>query len=218
MKEKNSKALTWGILVSVFLLVLFSVLKIINSPILDLQSQWLIISIIPILIGLIVGKYIGKIKAGGDGFEIELSDPKLISLPDITTVKSTSIDINDDWQSERLREYSRKSDLFLVHVYKPSSIEGQKFDIFVYLARHKEGSVSMIKTGLDDIKNVDFYFGKSWNHKVFTIKNNGRDIIGLKMCAYGTYLATCRVTFTDSKKEKVILYHYIDFEMANAIA
>jgi hypothetical protein len=101
----------------------------------------------------------------------------------------------------------------LVHVYKPSPTRPHWYDAFIYLVRHQKDSATPVKMGLSDVKKAEFYFGASWGHAVFPVENTGNNIIGVRTQAYGTFLATCRVTFSDSKQYQIIIYRYIDFEM-----
>ncbi|UCE58910.1 MAG: hypothetical protein JSU63_15890 [Phycisphaerales bacterium] len=97
--------------------------------------------------------------------------------------------------------------VFLVHVLRPSQRRGQKFDLFIYLKRHKSSS-------FDDIERAEFFFGKYWGNKIYTgTENNG--VIGVSTSAYGSFLCTCRVTFKGEDKHVVMLERYIDFEMGH---
>lgn len=114
------------------------------------------------------------------------------------------------WTHERSERYSVCRYTNLVHVIEPSSNPDQKYDILIYLFRHRpneEGS----PYGLNDVEKAEFYLGSAWNNRVFTC-NRGDTIgyIGIKVSAYGTFSCLCRVTFTDGKT--VVLDRYIDFE------
>src|SRR5262249_32002912 len=54
-----------------------------------------------------------------------------------------------------------------------------------------------------------------WGNEIFTIPNSG-GLLGVRTHAWGTFLATCRLTFTDSARPPIVLHRYIDFEMATA--
>ena len=64
----------------------------------------------------------------------------------------------------------------------------------------------------DDIAKAEFYFGESWGNEIFPVLNTG-SVIGVRTHAWGTFLACCRLTFTDVTRETVILYRYLDFHM-----
>ena len=98
--------------------------------------------------------------------------------------------------------YGQHRGYFLVHSYELSSTEGQDFDIFIYLFRHKSEDYS-------DIAKTEFFLGRYWGNKIFQGKRIGK-LIGIRTSAYGPFLCTCRVTFQDG--EEVILDRYIDFE------
>jgi hypothetical protein len=89
-------------------------------------------------------------------------------------------------------------------VISPS--EGYKgwYEIFIYLIRHKS-------TDFSDVKHADFFFGKSWNNRVFRGESDN-GIIGVRTSAFGSFLCVCRVTFHDGVT--IELNRYIDFEMS----
>jgi len=118
-----------------------------------------------------------------------------------------------NWTQKRSEEYLQTHGLFLVHVCKPSTIQGQRYDVRIFIIRHIPGSQPNQKEGFQDIDTADFYFGRSWGDRVFTAKNEG-SFIGVSTAAWGTFLAICRVTFKDRARAPVILYRYVDFEMA----
>lgn len=72
---KEHSILIIGIILSVLLLVFFVVLQSRDSSILKLDSRWILISGVPILIGLIVGGYIKSFKGFGIELEARLNDP-----------------------------------------------------------------------------------------------------------------------------------------------
>jgi hypothetical protein len=64
---------------------------------------------------------------------------------------------------------------------------------------------------------AEFFFGESWGNQRFTVNNSSwlgqrRGVIGVRVHAWGTFLAACRITFTD--QSEVVLYRFIDFFMA----
>lgn len=109
--------------------------------------------------------------------------------------------------SERKAIYQRNRSLVLVHVLKPSSQPGQKYDVYLYVKRHPEGQ-------LDDVARARFFFGRHWGNQVFEGQREG-SAFGVATAAYGPFLATCRVTFTDG--QAVTLQRYVDFEMGDLI-
>ena len=107
---------------------------------------------------------------------------------------------------EALYESFRK--VFIVHVLAPSEREGQDYDIFIYLKRHHDRSLS-------DVAKAEFFFGEHWGNRIFEGQHEA-DVIGVRVSAYGSFLCTCLVTFDDGKQAS--LYRYIDFEMGKVIA
>lgn len=119
------------------------------------------------------------------------------------------------WQSERAAEYTRTDGFMLVHVYRPSLEPGQAFEVFIFLVRHRTGSEGPPQRDFSEILTAEFFFGASWGNEIFTIPNSG-GLLGVRTHAWGTFLATCRLTFTDSARPPIVLHRYIDFEMATA--
>ncbi len=109
------------------------------------------------------------------------------------------------WSKERSKIYVNNRDIFLVHVIKPSVKEGQLYDVFIYLLRHKSDDLS-------DVKYAEFFLGPYWGNKVFQAVEENKGFIGISTSAYGTFLCMCRVTFTDNYQ--VEINRYIDFESA----
>lgn len=108
-----------------------------------------------------------------------------------------------DWDNERRNIYENNRGVFLTHVITPSNKSGQKYDIFIYLIRHKTSD-------FNDIEQAEFFFGHMWGNRVFeAIEKNG--MIGVATSAYGPFLCTCCVYFKDGTQIK--LNRYIDFEM-----
>ncbi len=91
----------------------------------------------------------------------------------------------------------------LVHIIRPSEIEGQKFDVFIYL-------VWMGMRELPGVDHAEFFLGAHWDNRVFRVENEG-DYVGISTSAYAPFLCACRVTFEDG--HEVYLNRYIDFEM-----
>jgi hypothetical protein len=115
--------------------------------------------------------------------------------------------------AERIKErkylYDHFRKVFIVHFLAPSERKGQDYDIFIYLKRHQDESLS-------DVTKAEFFFGDSWGNRIFEGQHEG-DVIGVRVSAYGSgFLCTCLVTFEDG--EQVSLYRYIDFEMGKIIA
>lgn len=64
-----------GIILTILLLILFTYLENIDSSILKLESRWITIAFVPIIIALLVGGYIHKFKGFGLEIEARLKEP-----------------------------------------------------------------------------------------------------------------------------------------------
>jgi hypothetical protein len=115
-------------------------------------------------------------------------------------------------RAERIEEreslYKRFRGVFIVHALAPSIREGQEYDIFIYIKRHRDEP-------LIDVTRAQFFFGRHWGDRVIEGQREG-DVIGVRVSADGPFLGTCLVTFADG--EQVSLYRYIDLEMGEVIA
>lgn len=146
----------------------------------------------------------GVFKIGAALRELEYvqpGQPSQESTPIQGELKTTEQRIKHRHDIER-----HNREVFLAHVIEPSSKRGQKFDIFIYLIRHKAPNLS-------DVDYAEFFLGRYWGNRVFRIENSGK-LIGLSTSAYGSVLCTCRVVFKDGYE--TMLDRYIDFEMSRA--
>jgi len=159
-RESKSHALGWSCAISIALLVVFGFLQTYKSPVMELKAQWLWIAVLPILIVLVIGKYIGKFEAPGIKFEQFKTEPEMRLLlyapPPMRSASSDTQDNRPDrealehwtdeggvefaeqpdalerWTTHRDSEYKRTDRLFLVHVYEPSTRPKQKYDITIF--------------------------------------------------------------------------------------
>jgi len=162
---------------------------------------------------LFVGGYIKNVNLWG----IQVERPDLKQLEYVKPVGTRALKTSESvpappWTGVREAEYQRTRHLTLVHVYAPSARVGQKFDVSIYLMRHHRGITENQTTGFTEVQSAEFFFGPSWGNSVFTAKI-GEGVIGITTSAWGTFLATCRVSFNDGG-EPIILQRYIDYEMA----
>jgi hypothetical protein len=219
-KSESKPALLLSCAVSALLLVLLLWLQATHPDVMELKGQWLLIAVLPILIGLIIGKYIGKVK--GHGWDIELGTQIGLTIaPGQTPPESSGNSLSEKepppplsgtpWTLERDNEYRRTERLFLVHAYEPSATPGQKYDITVFLVRNT--GLPNQRDGFSEVKTLELYFGPTWNDAIFTSANNG-GLLGVRTSAWAPFLATGRLTFNDSRTPPLILQRYIDFEMA----
>jgi len=185
------------------------------------------VSLVPIFVALVIGGYIGKMKLpGGVEFESVVQNlpaiqPQVIasgkvSLPEATSFQAKDVPLDEagKMRKQRGEEIQRIDLYFLVHVYKRSTSPGQKYDIRLFIIRHIQGAGANQKEGFAEIEKAEFYFGRSWGNRVFPVLNDG-GAIGVSTSAWGTFLATCRLTFKDPNKPPIMLFRYVDFEMAS---
>src|SRR5208337_1388362 len=115
-----------------------------------------------------------------------------------------------EWTDARVGVYRDNRNIFLAHTIRPSQKRGQLYDIAIYLIPHRSNDPKHRRTDLSDIVEAEFFLGAYFDNKVFRVKNRG-GVIGITTSAYGPFLCTCRVSFVDG--ERLMLNHYIDFEM-----
>jgi prokaryotic YEATS domain len=123
--------------------------------------------------------------------------------------QSSSLDVLtgcDDQKREEHRDniYKKNNGIFLTHLIYPSKKNNQKFDIYIYLIRHKSGD-------LRDIDKAEFFFGHMWGNQIYTEKVK-HGIIGISTSAYAPFLCTCLVRFKNGVE--IQLDRYIDFEIS----
>lgn len=119
-----------------------------------------------------------------------------------------------EWTDVRVDVYRENRNVFLAHTIRPSRKTGQLYDIAIYLIPHRSNDPKYRRTDLSDIVEAEFFLGAYFDNKVFRIKNRG-GVMGITTSAYGPFLCTCRVSFTDGKH--LMLNRYIDFEMGSLI-
>ena len=162
---------------------------------------------VPVGIGLITGGYLKSFKSPLFSADIE-------SLREVSQSSASSVPERKpaDWTSDRAAEYARVDGYMLAHIYRPSRAQGQTFDIFIFLVRHRKGADGPPRKQLDDIEKAEFFFGDAWGNEVFAVENTG-GVIGVRTHAWGTFLASCRITFRNPARKPVTLFRYVDFHM-----
>lgn len=128
-------------------------------------------------------------------------------LPPAAPAKALPAGLTPDWPTERDEMYRLCRGVFLAHIITPSAEPGQRFDIFIFLVRHKSADFS-------DVESAEFFFGHYWGNRVFREENAGGPI-GVSTSAYGPFLCTCRVRFRDG--HTALVSRYIDFEMERVL-
>jgi hypothetical protein len=120
-------------------------------------------------------------------------------LPDGGSVSGTA---EKEFEVERDDIYKNNRCLFLAHILEPTRDRTQLYDIFIYIKPHKDASI-------EDVVKTEFFFGKYWGNRTFEgARVDGT--IGVRTSAYGEFLCTCRVQFSDG--ETITLNRYIDFD------
>ena len=177
---------------------------------LDLPLPVWIAALVPVGIGLITGGYLKKLQSPLISAEMEALPE---ANPATTTTTTPAPEPKPtDWTRARTAEYARVDGYMLAHVYRPSTTGGQAFDIFIFLVRHRKDTLDPPRKTFEEIEKVEFFFGESWGNRVFIVPNTG-GVIGVRTSAWGTFLATCRVTFRTPSRESIILHRYVDFHM-----
>jgi hypothetical protein len=118
-------------------------------------------------------------------------------------LQSQNLEVAEQRTLERKKIYEDCKSYFLAHIVEPSNKDGQEFDIFIYIIRHKSAHFS-------DIDKAEFFFGSYWGNKIYE-GTKTKDYIGVRTSAYGPFLCTCKITFKNN--ESITISRYIDFEM-----
>ena len=135
---------------------------------------------------------------------------RVVRHDQMPTVSSTEGEEAGPWTQNRQTRYTDRRFTELVHVLEPSANPTQKYDVSIYLFRHRPDGAGG-PFDLVDVSSAEFYLGGAWGDKVFYRSNsNPSQYLGIRVSAYGTFMCLCRVTFTDDTQ--VILDRYIDFE------
>lgn len=163
-----------------------------------------------------IGDPSSHVKIDRSGIEIktlEEANPSLASIAAEQPAGRNTITAADSaeatsFANERTVIYNKSRRICLVHVLEPTTRRNQAYDLFIYLVPHKGGDLA-------SVRRAEFFFGKYWGNRVFEGKHVG-DVIGVRTAAYGPFLCTCRITFSDN--EQVTVSRYIDFEMAKLVS
>lgn len=82
-----------------------------------------------------VGKHLAMQRATPVGRDIPVKDIGIDSIRGPVDENSA-----DDWNKRRDGIYEQRRKVFLTHIIRPSAKQGQLFDVFIYLIRHKSTS------------------------------------------------------------------------------
>jgi hypothetical protein len=140
---------------------------------------------------------------------LENSSPELSKLTYVSksTNHSEVASSESDWSNARRSIYKENKGYFIAHVLEPTNKDGQEYDIFIYLIKHKSQDYK-------DIAKAEFFFGEYWDNKIYVGSSTGK-YIGVRTSAYGPFLALCKITFKDGTS--ITISKYIDFEMGFAV-
>lgn len=127
------------------------------------------------------------------------------SLPESRLIKAR---IDRSLEVEREDIYKLNKRLFLVHRLFPSSLEGQLYDILIYVKPHKGTYGS---GNLDDVIQVDYYFGATWGHNVFSSTDRVKRFAVVASSHGSGFLCFARVHLRSG--DNFTTWRYIDFEM-----
>ena len=136
--------------------------------------------------------------------------PQFLNDTSINVDSTEEIDLEHPTgrEIERNRIYAETRGVFLAHLLERSQENERDYNIFIYLVRHKID-------GFADIVDTEFFFGRFWGNKIYKGTVSGNKI-GVKTTAYGPFLCTCRIAFTDG--EKITIHRYIDLEMGGLLS
>jgi len=221
MKKGRPLILILSAVASMALLMVFLVVQSHYGHPLDLRTIWVVISLLPVAI-VLVARYIivtYKDVEIGPRLEPTAQAERLPTVPVAPGSGPPAVANVNPANSVLLQAYSqiyeRDDHYFLAHEYRPSTVEGQKYEAFIFIARHHKGREGPPqREGFSDIAKAEFFFGDSWGNQVFEVKKTD-GAIGWRTNAWGTFLAICRITFVDSHhRDPAILYRFVDFFMA----
>lgn len=77
-----------------------------------------------------------------------------------STITTAFTSTTKDWADARTDVYEKCRGFFIAHILEPSKSDGQKYDIFIYLIRHKSQEYA-------DIEKAEFFFGHYWGNKLY---------------------------------------------------
>lgn len=214
-----------GAIVSVVFIAIFAILEKRLPGVMKLPEGWIILAVIPVIVGLFVGNYITSLKTPFGEIQRKLDVPAGVptAVPGIDHQPDSAAVVTDQAAvTEMITEHDsfRREcrDITLVHAFVPAKSQGQKYDVFVFLSRHIQGQGKKNEAGnLDSIvQQADFIFGKSWGNTVFRPKIDGSPI-GVRVLAWGSFWATCKVSFISGTPQSIYIHRYIDFESADLL-
>ena len=126
-------------------------------------------------------------------------------LPSDSSI-SAAPDATGQWRTRREGVYGENAMVFLAHRLFPSELQGQLYDVLIYLVPHRARGAS-----LRGVERVEYYFGDSWGNSVFASSDSGNRF-GIVVSSYGSgFLCVAKVFFRN--REPVETWRFVDFEM-----
>lgn len=228
-RKADPKPVISGAVVSLIFLVTLFYLQSRTGPLAKIPEAFLWFSLVPLVIGLFLGGYISGVKWG----DFEIGIPKTAEeqlqrveaqspVPPSMTVEETGIcapaspapesaSPRDGLIANYQQEYeTNRQHYMLAHIYRPTKAPGQ-FDIYIFVVLHKRGSYGTPQMTFTDIEKAEFCLGPSWRNEIFEVTNSG-GLIGIRTRAWGTFFASCSLTFKGERKP-VVLFRFVDFYM-----
>ena len=123
-------------------------------------------------------------------------NPKTLQLESVS---------GNELENIRINKYKQQQGLFLVHIWRPSIIQGQVADIVIWLHQHGEGPISK-----GEVDKVEYELGRKFFQKSL-VKRNSNDLFRLDVSAYGPMLCVAKV-FLKGHRDPLILERYINFD------
>ncbi len=114
---------------------------------------------------------------------------------------------SQDLEKWRISRYEQNAGLFLVHIWRPSRLEGQVADIVIQLHQHREGPLTR-----GEVEKVEYNLGPKF-FRAPVMKTNRNENFRLEVSAYGPMLCIARV-FVRDRPKPIELERYINFEDA----
>jgi len=219
---------------SLFFLIIFFFLQSRHGPLAEIHEAFLWFSLVPLVIGLFMGGFItavkwGELQVGLGGLPKGLAQVEGQSLPgagppaapDSKSPEKAGTEAppapaptaagGDDLEKTYSDEYEKRTRHYmLAHICQAVKAPGW-FDVSIFVVRHLRGSSGPPKFQLEEISKAEFHLGPSWPEKCFPVQNTG-GLIGIRTRSWGTFLASCKLTFKDGSAP-VMLFRYIDFYM-----
>jgi hypothetical protein len=170
--KPNPYMVLLGLTGSVIVLIIFFVLKAYATNLVDLPSVYFLIALIPIGLGLIVGGYVSDLTAWDYKITFNVHHrvetdtmPVPLSGAALGEVSLGNWDATGEYDGC----YEGTAHYMLSHVYQPSTVPGQKFEVFIFVVRHQRGTKGGPRESLPEIATAEFCFGPGWSYAPFLV-------------------------------------------------